>query len=347
MPRNIRGDESALENVLSLVDALLQLSEQQYTNSARVKAIWHRGALRLFINRAMLHRYQYILRFLLFAGASLLLSPVIFYGILCTLRPPRTVQEQQLFQGIAYKRDILSQPRPVTIHIVSIDLSAPGVKVLTTPGMPRSSGRETTARTTSEFLREFKLQLAINANFFHHFEENYPWDYYPHSGDPSFPIGEAISNGHRYSKGERNKPALCFAKNNQAEILASGTCPDGTIQSVAGDRLLVTNGKPNDTQLAKDKPYPRVAAAIDKQGKKLWLIAIDGKQPLYSEGVTIVELTKIVTDLGAETALNLDGGGSTTLVMGSDRAKVLNAPIHTRIPMRERPVGNHLGFYAK
>jgi len=67
----------------------------------------------------------------------------------------------------------------------------------------------------------------------------------------------------------------------------------------------------------------------------------------YSEGMTIVELAKFVQQLGVDRALNLDGGGSTTLVMGTRLgARVLNAPIHTKVPMRERPVANHLGFYA-
>jgi hypothetical protein len=58
-------------------------------------------------------------------------------------------------------------------------------------------------------------------------------------------------------------------------------------------------------------------------------------------------LAEIALALGADTALNLDGGGSTTLVMaGESGPQLLNAPIHTRIHMRERPVGNHLGVYA-
>ena len=96
-----------------------------------------------------------------------------------------------------------------------------------------------------------------------------------------------------------------------------------------------------------DAPYSRAAVAINKDGQKLWLIVIDGKQPLYSEGATMVELTKIVRELGAHTALNLDGGGSTTLVEATPEGPtLLNAPIHTKLPMRERPVANHVGFYA-
>jgi hypothetical protein len=84
--------------------------------------------------------------------------------------------------------------------------------------------------------------------------------------------------------------------------------------------------------------YPRTAVAIDRRGKKMWLVVIDGRQPDYSEGVTMSELTDIVMELGAHTALNLDGGGSTALVAaGFWGAHSLNAPIHTRIPMRQPP----------
>jgi exopolysaccharide biosynthesis protein len=96
-----------------------------------------------------------------------------------------------------------------------------------------------------------------------------------------------------------------------------------------------------------DDLHPRTAAAVDETGTKLWLVVVDGRQPGYSEGVTLAELAELMVALGAETGLNLDGGGSTTLVMaGPFGPKTLNAPIHTRLPMRQRPIANHLGVYA-
>ena len=79
------------------------------------------------------------------------------------------------------------------------------------------------------------------------------------------------------------------------------------------------------------------------------VIAVDGRQPNYSEGVNLAELAEIAIEYGAYTALNLDGGGSTTLVIEgeSGRPELLNSPIDNRIPGRERPVENHLGIYAR
>lgn len=59
------------------------------------------------------------------------------------------------------------------------------------------------------------------------------------------------------------------------------------------------------------------------------------------------ELAGTLVQYGAWTALNLDGGGSTDLVVaGPGGPQVLSSPIHNHIPGRERPVANHLAIYA-
>jgi exopolysaccharide biosynthesis protein len=80
------------------------------------------------------------------------------------------------------------------------------------------------------------------------------------------------------------------------------------------------------------------------------LFVVDGHQPNYSEGMTLPELAQIVLKHEGYTALNLDGGGSSTLVIEGLDGKpiVLNSPIHGRVPPgRERPVANHLGIFAR
>jgi exopolysaccharide biosynthesis protein len=42
---------------------------------------------------------------------------------------------------------------------------------------------------------------------------------------------------------------------------------------------------------------------------------IDGRQPLYSQVATLAELAEIMLYYGTDTAMNLDGGGSSTLVV--------------------------------
>lgn len=100
---------------------------------------------------------------------------------------------------------------------------------------------------------------------------------------------------------------------------------------------------------ANDDRHPRTAVALDRAGRTLLLIVVDGRQPNYSEGVTLAELAAIVIEYGGDTALNLDGGGSSTMVMEGESGEplVLSSPIDNRIPGRERPVANHLGIYAR
>lgn len=64
--------------------------------------------------------------------------------------------------------------------------------------------------------------------------------------------------------------------------------------------------------------YPRTAVGIDEQGRHLWLIVVDGKQPRYSEGIDLEELAEIMVQLGAHTGIELDGGGSATMAVARD-----------------------------
>lgn len=139
---------------------------------------------------------------------------------------------------------------------------------------------------------------------------------------------------------------MCFNENNVARIDDRQQCPPATVWGIGGKEIIVGNGKSivnNDTPA-----YARTVVATDRRGSKLWLIVVDGKQPFYSEGANLKEVAAIAIGLGADSALNLDGGGSTTLAVASDSgSKILNAPIHGKIPMVEHPIANHLGFYER
>ncbi|MGK7888251.1 MAG: phosphodiester glycosidase family protein, partial [Leptolyngbyaceae cyanobacterium] len=213
------------------------------------------------------------------------------------------------------------------------------------------------AQTTGEFLADAGLQLAINTNFFFEFEEKTPWIFYPHSGNEVYALGEAIASSPaqldrpalRYGLLRQDWPALCFATDDRARIEPSGTCPDGTRYGIGGRDVLVNNGSaltrfPNQRG---DKPYARTAVGVDADGYTLWLVIVDGKQPHYSEGMLLTELAIVFEDLEVDAAIALDGGGSSTLVIDNGLGPtLLNAPIQAKWPMTQRPIANHLGFYA-
>ncbi|EDN66442.1 conserved hypothetical protein [Beggiatoa sp. PS] len=258
---------------------------------------------------------------------------------------------QTLFEGITYIREVRQTPRPIIIHFISVDLTKPNIRFLVTPGEVRDDG-EIGARTTSQFLTEFKLQLAINGNFFYPFHPLFSvdfWNAYPKKrGDPVYVVGLASSHGQVYSQTKKSFETLYISADNQARFQTS---IGPLYHAISGRELFIKQGKiqgPFPKGAFNEKPYPRTALALDKTAKTLMIFVVDGKLKNYSEGVTLMELADIVQSYGADMALNLDGGGSSTLVMEGPSKKMvlLNMPIHGRIQGKERLIGNHLGIYT-
>src|SRR5258708_10974731 len=282
---------------------------------------------------------------LLFSGVTLIV--VSAYQLWLTHRQLPTSTQQTLFSGVTYIRDVRQQPAPLIIYIVKIDLNDLGIHFLVTPGQ-LSDDKQLPARTTSQFLNEFHVQVAINGDFFTPWHSNSIFDYYPHVGDYVNATGYASSRGGVYSKGAEGHPTLYISKNNQMSF----DKPSAEIyNAISGNVIFVQEGKSTIDNLTD--PYhterqPRTAVGLTRDGKTLLLIVVDGRQPNYSEGATMKELSSIAIQHGAFTALNLDGGGSTTLAMedSSGFPLVLNSPIDGYIPGRERPVANHLGVFA-
>jgi hypothetical protein len=109
---------------------------------------------------------------------------------------------------------------------------------------------------------------------------------------------------------------------------------------VGGAGLLVRNGTPltdwTIEQLSpgfETTPHPRTVIARDRAGH-WWLITIDGRQPGRAIGMSFTEMQALLARLDVVDALNLDGGGSTTMVAGQ---KIVNRPSDLTGP---RPVSD-------
>jgi hypothetical protein len=282
---------------------------------------------------------------------GVLLSMVVIcalsYGVCLLKRPARSPEARSLFQGIDYQRYSRRTPRPLMFHVVTIDLTAPGIGFLATPAGLDPGGKETVADTVPGFLQKQGVQVAINASFFYPMHVHSPFDYAPRVGEGVNIVGLTISNGDRYSAVEPDWAALCIVTPQEITISAEGDCPPETTQALAGDRYFLKNAQmvPGTDN---DKFFPRTVVALNKAHTKMWLVIVDGRQEGYSEGITLAELATELIDLGAHEAINFDGGGSTALaVEGKGVVNVLNAPIQARVPTHMRPVANHLGVYAR
>jgi hypothetical protein len=263
-------------------------------------------------------------------------------------RPVPIPTKQELYEGVTYRRVVRVFPRPMIAHVLEIDTKVKGIAFLVTP--PDSEGETPLkARTTSQFLEEFGLQIAINGDKFYPWWSHSPADYYPHVGDSIAPVGFTASQGKVYWIGDMEEvgiePTLYI---NRRNVLSFNTQPSRVHNAISGDRMIVLKGEIvpdlNDRGLE-----PRTAIGINRNGRFLYLVVVDGRQPFYSAGATFVDLAELLIDQGAYAAMSLDGGGSSTMVVeGEDgQPEILNSPIDNYIPGRERPVGNHLGIYVK
>lgn len=285
------------------------------------------------------------------ARLFLLTAVLLAVSLACDLSVPRAGGSQQpaptterLFPGILYERRVAQSPRPLVIHIVTIDLKAENIRPFVTPPDNPGSDRAVNARTTAEFLEEFGLQLAINGDYFTPWYDAGPFGYEPKSGQPVDPLGYAASNGVAYSESSDQEVPIHILRTNKVTIGS----PVGRVHmTISGNALLVNNA--SAVLLSDHNLQPRTAVGVNQSGNKLTLIVVDGRQEGYSEGMTLDELAALFVELKVWDAVNLDGGGSSTLVVaGPDgEPRVLNSPIHGGVPGRLRPVANHLGFYAE
>lgn len=106
---------------------------------------------------------------------------------------------------------------------------------------------------------------------------------------------------------------------------------------VGGAGLLVVNGRPAadwaDERLRAGfdtERHPRTLIGVGRGGA-IWLVTVDGRRPGVSAGMTFAELQRLAHQLNLVAALNLDGGGSTTMVV---KGTIVNQPTDATGPRR-------------
>ena len=237
------------------------------------------------------------------------------------------------FVGVKHYHLTTTSPRLLDVNVVEIDPTAPGIEFLVTPSNGSSAG-ETFSQTTRSFVNQYQTQIGINGSFFA-----------SASGGNLNVEGLSASRGDVYSGFEANRfVAMNISADNLATIINS-TTGSGSAHSpsvslynaVGGNEQIVANGVNVAGDLAL---HPRTAAGVTAEGKIL-LMTVDGRLPGHSLGVQTPELAELMLRFGALNAINLDGGGSTTMVFADPVARLVNTPSGG-----ERAVGNNLGVYA-
>ena len=108
------------------------------------------------------------------------------------------------------------------------------------------------------------------------------------------------------------------------------------LQTAVGSHiLLVDQGRsvhPIDPAVQSHLPQARTAVGIDESGTKVWLVVAEKSADGKSGGVTLPEMADVLVDLGVWKAINLDGGGSSSMVV-----RRLGETV--RVPMNQPPSG--------
>lgn len=253
-------------------------------------------------------------------------------------RPLQTpVNWRPTFQGVAIAEIEAKSDPPCRGKAVRIDLSDPGIRFVLTPGNGEAPG-ETGGLRTSTFATQEGCQIAINAAPFTPIrsEEGLPQDI----------AGLHVVQGEVVSKPQAGYAALLLSSQNEPSISEGPFDTTEMYNAVGGFGVVLRAGAP--TEKVGGPRHPRTAAGVSADKRFLYLLVVDGRQPKFSAGATLAEVGQWLQQLDAYDGINLDGGGSTTLVVRDEHGipQVSNRPIHTGISGTQRVNASHLGVKA-
>ncbi|HMR18977.1 MAG TPA: phosphodiester glycosidase family protein [Sphingobacterium sp.] len=254
-----------------------------------------------------------------------------------------TVTDGVVASEIAY---LSHKGMAMKIFIFEVDLNHPNVDILasspndgTTFAMQRMTVQATYADKETN---PYRVWAGINADFF--------------NTSTGVPRGVFYKQGNAlrttFDSGDRGffaigNDGLAFVatRDEYPAIAATGIIKE----AVGGSVPLVRDG--NVIIQSDNTIEPRTCIGISADGKKVYMMAVDGRNFWYSNGMLFEELGHCLKALGAANGINLDGGGSTTFFIrntpdfSTDRFEIRNWP--TDGGGRERAVANGLLIISK
>ena len=184
--------------------------------------------------------------------------------------------------------------------------------------MAAAQKRHSDPSDTANYVEHYNAVVGVNADFY--------------NMTNGVPGGALVMDGVEYHGGT-SENFFAILKDGTAMIGSSSdyaAYKDQIQEAVGGSVYLVRDGKSVVTSAADyyNSRHSRTCVGITAEGKVV-LMVLDGRQEPFSAGGSAEELAQIMLDAGCVTAINLDGGGSTTFVAkqeGSDTLTVVNRP---------------------
>lgn len=235
---------------------------------------------------------------------------------------------------------------PWAVHVLDIDRRACWRLVAV------KAGNAAVGRATALALVEAAEGIGgVNADFFSFDPPGVPTGAMVHqgrviTGPVNRPVFAVDSSGEPWIGVLRAAGGASAGRRDSVDFSRVRIEPFHPLEAVGGFPVLVRDSIEADTLdrtgSATFAPvrHPRTMAGIAAGGRRVLLVTVDGRQEGYSAGMTLRESAQLMRDLGATEALNLDGGGSTTMVV---RRSVANRPSDAAGP---RAVANALAVVA-
>ena len=231
-------------------------------------------------------------------------------------------------QAVRYWSIVRENPRPLRIHCLTVDLRDRRYETVALVGDdPDGAGPAEATLTKPESLAAgHDVVAAVNANAFASLpdskgQQDTNW----FAGKPVDIAGWVMHSGQQISPPQEQHASFWMDAAGRGHV---GTLrePVPAREAVAGFGRLLTDGVNICTE--DGVRHPRTALGLDAAGQQLWLVVVDGRQAGYSEGVSTRELAELMKELGCRDAINLDGGGSSVmlLALAGKSLQVVNRP---------------------
>lgn len=234
-----------------------------------------------------------------------------------------------------YGLQVFNQPRPLRLHWIRVDLRSDTVKVVPIVAVdPDGAGPAEAALTKPEALmRGASALAAVNANAF----QVLPGTKLSEGGwfenRPVIISGWVVRDGQVRSPLDGPLEQVWGMRGGTAGFGSSVPDPapiDWAVGTHAAKQgVILRNGVVEaENSTFSSHLHPRTALGLDAEGTKLWMVVVDGRTSGFSEGVSLSELAVFMKKLGCAHALNLDGGGSTVLMLADEAGnpRVMNRP---------------------
>lgn len=272
-----------------------------------------------FSKRAARYLSALLYIFFLFASQSSALPNAGFRDLTQAKVQWKTLERTPCLQVAEYRE------RQLLIHCVKIDLTTPGVKIQM---LPQKRGSQDVSYV-EDFCKKSGAILAFNTTPFYVHENG--------SEKKNTAAGLCLNDGKIFARPLGGYCALGFfgfeegadPQNRRAKIFSSQTDKeiDGARYAAGGFWQILKGKRPIQFKELRDS---RTAVGLDKSGKCLYVIAVEGENPATSSGLTYMECADFFLALGCDDAMEFDGGSSTQLCVNG--RSVLSYKNYVKVP---------------